>query len=295
MEGTAVNCKSVMLAVGRAECEIWPCAGGSIGRWTISGQEMFRRATLGAETQQLPLGMATFPLVPYSNRIGFGRFDWSGQSYSIKPNFPPEPHAIHGTGWTAAWQFEQLADDAVVLRHVHGPDPDWPWPFQAEQHIRLSADTLSLKLVAQNLSDQHVPLAFGHHPYFDSEGATLSFGALQIWQTGKDGLPAFAEKPQGQDDFTNGDPVAGRALDNGYAGWDGQANVRWAGRPLMLDIHTDMDAAVVYVPPGGDSFCFEPVPHIINALNLPDHQPQMPVVAPGASYSVDIVFKARPA
>lgn len=294
MLGTAIDQNCMILHADAAICEIWPETGGSIGRWSIAGQEMFRRATSDATRQPQPLGMGTFPLIPYSNRIGFGRFDWGGQTYHLEPNFHPEPHSIHGTGWTARWTAEQVAADSVVLHYAHLADKHWPWPFEATQHIMLSPDGLTIKLAAKNLSDETVPLAFGHHPYFDSAGATLSFRADQIWQTGPDGLPDYAEQPTGQFDFTNGDPVQGRALDNGYSGWNGKAEICWAGRPLALEIDADMAAAVVYVPDGGDSFCFEPVPHLINALNMPSQEPQMPLVLPGSTYRAQIHFSAKP-
>ncbi len=282
------------LRVGEALCEIRLDVGGSIARWAIGGQEMFRRSYAEAINDKQPLGMASFPLVPYSNRIGFGRFDWGGREIRLPPNFPPEPHAIHGTGWTAPWTLERLGPDAIILHHRHDADGNWPWSFEAEQHITLLPDALSLRLVVHNLSDQMVPLAFGHHPYFDSQGATLSFGASEVWRTGSDNLPGNAEVPTGVFDFTSGEPVQGRVLDNGFAGWDGKAQIRWDNRPLGLDIEADMRAAVVYVPEGEDYFCFEPVPHIINALNLPDHGPQMPLVAPGASFEAIVRFSAYP-
>jgi aldose 1-epimerase len=284
----------VMLQSGAAACEIWPALGGSIGAWTIRGQDMMRRASADAIAQKQPLGMASFPLVPYSNRIGFGRFDWAGRIIDVAPNFPPEPHAIHGTGWTSAWTYDVLGPDQIILRHIHGGDAQWPWPFKAEQHITLQETMLSIAMEAWNVSDEPAPLAFGHHPYFDSDGATLSFHAAQVWQTGDDGLPHMAQPPQGRFDFGTGEPVSGRGLDHGYAGWGGKATISWTDRPMMLDIESDMAAAVVYAPDPGNCFCFEPVPHIINALNLPDQQPQMPIVAAGTSFRSSIRFKARP-
>jgi aldose 1-epimerase len=239
--------------------------------------------------------MASFPLVPYSNRIGFARFDWADQTVLLQANFSPEPHSIHGTGWTSAWEAERLGPGTVILRLVHHANADWYWPFEAEQRITLSANALEIRLIARNRSDQKVPLAIGHHPYFDSKGATLFFNARQVWHTGADGLPAFASAPQGDLDFANHQAVQGRILDNGYAGWDGKARIHWQDRPLQLDIAADMQAAVVYVPQDQQYFCFEPVPHIINALNLPEHSPQMPLVEPGACYETQIVFTATPA
>lgn len=283
--------QSIILRAGSAECEIWPDAGGSIARWAIDDQDMLRRATATARTDKLPLGMSSFPLVPYSNRIGFARFDYHGRTVELEQNFPPEQHAIHGTGWTARWDSECIGNDKVLLHYIHQPDGHWPWKFEAEQHISLSPEELRIELIARNLSDQTVPLAFGHHPYFDSEGAKLSFQADRVWRNADNGLPAYAEQPKGPFEFANGPAVTGRVLDNGYAGWSSKAQIAWAGRPRKLEISSDMKAAVIYIPAGEDYFCFEPVPHIINALNLPGHQPQMRMVSPGACFGSEICFK----
>jgi aldose 1-epimerase len=263
--------------------------------WSIGGQDMLRHSDSAAIASNDPLRYASFPLVPYSNRIGYGRFDWMGRAMQIRPNFPPEPHAIHGTGWKRPWQLAHADTRSCELVLDFEANEDWHWSFTASQRVEVSENGLRLTLSATNRSDSGAPLAFGHHPYFDSEGATLTFKADRIWQSGGDGLPAYAETPSGVCDFDNGCAVAGRTLDNGYAGWDGKAQIRWQDRPLMLDIASDMAAAVVFVPHGESYFCFEPVPHIINALNLPDHAPQMQVVAPGETFKAFIDFAARPA
>lgn len=291
--GNSQNSRVVTeLRAGDAVCAICPEIGGSIARWAIGEQEMFRRAADEIDAMPPALGMASFPLVPYSNRIGFGRFNWRDRDVNVALNFPSEPHAIHGTGWINTWIAEPSGPSAIIMRCRHDADDNWPWSFEAEQHIMLSPESLSLRLVVRNLSDQSVPLAFGHHPYFDSEGATLSFNAGQVWDTGIDGLPSYPQTPQGVFDFANGEPVKGRILDNCYAGWDGKASIAWTGRPRGLEIEADMQAAIVYAPDGESYFCFEPVPHIINALNLPSHQPQMPMVAPGGSFQSSLHFKA---
>jgi aldose 1-epimerase len=299
--GMCRKCKNVYMANdhhplvitnGKSTCEIWPEYGGSIGRWAIGEQEMFRRARPSATRQPLPLGMSSFPLVPYSNRISGGRFNWMNTQYQLNANFPPEPHAIHGTGWTASWTVTDHQSSTITLRYTHAPNAAWPFPFEAEQHISIRENGLIISLNAHNKSDQAVPLGFGHHPYFDSEGANLLFSADAIWQNGKDSLPAHNEKPDGQFDFTGGGAISGRTIDNCYAGWDGDAEIWWDNRPLKLSINADMDALVVYIPNGEDSFCVEPVPHINNAINMPEHAPQMPVIAPGQSYQNTLSFMA---
>jgi aldose 1-epimerase len=41
-----------------------------------------------------------------------------------------------------------------------------------------------------------------------------------------------------------------------------------------------------------DGFCFEPVPHVNNAINRRDPDHGMPVIAPGKSFSSSIFFRA---
>jgi aldose 1-epimerase len=285
----------VKISNGESHCLIKPQLGASIVQWTVGNQDMLRRSDDKGLQGDDPRNLASFPLVPFSNRIGFGRFTWAGEDMQLDANFLPEPHAIHGTGWRAAWDVIQQCDDSVTLTYSHSISGGWHWPFEAKQHIVVTADGLMMQLSARNLFDRPVPLAFGHHPYFDSAGATLHFNASQIWHTGQDGLPDQATEPSGQYDFANGDPVAGRALDNGYSGWDGKAQIHWQDRPLMLEVAADMKAAVVFIPKAEDYFCFEPVPHIINALNMLGHDPQMPVIEPGELFETSICFTAKAA
>lgn len=281
------------LRARNARCTIAPAAGGSLTAWVIDDQPLFRSASATDIAERNPLGMASFPLVPYSNRIGNGRFAWDGAEIALAPNFAPEPHAIHGVGWRRDWHVAEAAQDSARLIFSGGGEADWPWPFDAEQRITLTADRLTLSLSATNRHDHPVPLAFGHHPYFDSAGATLSFAADRVWMTDTDALPYAAVQPAGEFDFTQG-PVEGRDVDHCYTGWDGIARIAWAGRAFAVEIvaSPNLSAAVVYVPTGGSAFCFEPVPHIINALNLHGHAPAMPIVAPGKSFRTEIVFKA---
>jgi aldose 1-epimerase len=282
----------IQLNDGGAYCTLSPQQGGIIAEWTIDGQAMLRGCDDKALHDNDPLKSASFPLVPYSNRIGYGHFVWAGEEKHIRPNFPPEPHAIHGVGWKRPWSVKQQNSRMCEIELAFIANEDWHWSFTATQRIEITERELKMTLSAKNDETFPVPLAFGHHPYFEREGATLTFGADTVWQRGADGLPEYPETPTGQYDFTNGDTVASRTVDSGYAGWNGTARISWAGRPKMLEIESDMTAAVVFVPQNADYFCFEPVPHIIDALNLPGHKPEMPVIAPGEVFQATITFTA---
>lgn len=284
----------ITISDGDSVCTLRPDLGGSIISWSVAGQDMLRRAGDAALASGDPLSLASFPLVPFSNRIGFARFNWNGQQVDIEPNFPPEPHAIHGIGWTQSWEIGERSPSHCALNLMHSSDERWPWFFSASQKLRLTENGLELQLNATNLADEPVPLAFGHHPYFDQAGAELSFNATSVFMSDALSLPTHAVQPTGMFDFSVNGALTGRDVDHCYAGWDGHARITWSGRPMMLDIKSDMKATVVYVPKDGNAFCFEPVPHINNALNRPGDILPMPIIAPGESFNSTITFEAIP-
>lgn len=282
----------VTLRAGAACCTISPACGGSLAAWTIGEQPLLRTAADADTAARAPLGMASFPLVPYSNRIADGCFLWQGEAIKLVPNFAPEPHAIHGVGWQRPWRVAEQNGATALLVLDHAGDGDWPWPFRAEQRVSLTPTALTLSLSATNLHHAPVPLSFGHHPYFDATGARLEFAAERVWLPDARSLPHRAECPSALVDFSAGAQVEGLSLDHCYDGWNGHARIDWEGQEWHLEIATapPLAAAVVYVPHGGDAFCFEPVPHVNNALNRDDAA--MPVVQPGGSYRVDLRFRA---
>ncbi len=285
---------TLTLTSGEGQCTILPEIGGSLSSWRVGTQDMLRRATQSAISARDPRGLASFPLVPFSNRIGHGEFNWNGVPIRLARNFLPEPHPLHGVGWSRTWIVSDFSDSAATLTLTQAPDAFWPWAFEARQRIVLEEGKLTLSLSVRNLAAQAVPLAFGHHPYFDAADAALSFEADRVWMTGSDGLPNKPVVPEGPFDFSSSQLVQGRLIDHSYAGVKGDALITWRGRKygLVIKSNPQLSAAVVYIPEGGDSFCFEPVPHINNALNLPGHMPAMPVIEPGAQFEVEISFVA---
>ncbi|HSZ08800.1 MAG TPA: aldose 1-epimerase [Steroidobacteraceae bacterium] len=286
--------ETLALTHGAARCELLPQVGGSIGSWSVSGQQMLRTASESAIAARDPYATAGFPLVPYSNRIGLGSFEWHGHPITLARNFPPEPHAIHGVGFERVWQLQSRDRDSVLLRLTHRPDAGWPWAFEAHQRITLTDDLLILEFEAVNLEPQAVPLAFGFHPYFPRNGARLTFHARGVWLAGDDALPYELVEPAGPFDFSKGMSVENADIDHCFTGWNGVAIIAWPDkeRALGITVSRELSSAVVYIRRDLDAFCFEPVAHVNDALNRRDPDSAMPVIAPGESFEASIRFRA---
>src|ERR1700761_6623838 len=179
----------VAVSRGDSRCELLPSLGGSIAGWSVGGQQMLRPASTAGIAAGDPFATAGFPLVPFSNRVNAARFVWNGELLSLKPNFKPEPHAIHGVGFERAWQTHRTSESSIVLQLRHRPDSAWPWNFEARQLITVGFDSLTLDLSATNLEDRPLPLAIGHHPYLPRAGARLTFQADSVWLPADDKLP----------------------------------------------------------------------------------------------------------
>lgn len=88
------------LRAGALRLALRPDIGGSIaGLW--HGDLPVLRSTAPAQLA-LARSSGCFPLVPYSNRLGYRRFRWKGRDYSTAANFDDSPHSLHGVGWRRA-------------------------------------------------------------------------------------------------------------------------------------------------------------------------------------------------
>ena len=83
------------LRAGELELVVDAARGGSIMAFRQRGFDLMRPWDGVSES---PRTYASFPLVPFSGRVDHARFRFQGRNYTLAPNFPPEPHAIHGDG-----------------------------------------------------------------------------------------------------------------------------------------------------------------------------------------------------
>ncbi|BBD96898.1 aldose 1-epimerase [Sphingobium amiense] len=273
------------MRAGALEAALSPSLGGALLGFSAYGADLLRRTPHGATD---PLAMASFPLVPYANRIAEGRFVFDGAAHQLPLNFGDHPHSIHGFGWQAKWTAMETGPAHVTLIHDHAGNAGWPWAYRAEQRIALTPSHLSTSLSLLNESDRPMPAGLGFHPYFAADARTrLSFAADRLWLSTPGMLPEREAPADTLGDWSQPAPVQGESLiDNIYSGWSGTAMIM-RGDGLRLTLRGEgADWLHVYRPPGEAFFCLEPVTHMPDAIN----RDGMAVLTPGERLTVGMTI-----
>lgn len=254
-------------------CSIVPSLGGCIAGLWLNGLPVLRATPLAALSTARQSG--SYPLVPFSNRIGHASLQWQGTSHPLLRNNGDEPHAIHGVGWQRPWAVLEQSATHAMLSFEHAPDAAWPFAFDASQVFQLGPGTLSLTLGITNQSSQPAPVGLGWHPYFVKRpGSRLRFVATGRWDMGADKLPTQHHPATGLDV-----DCATLDVDHCFDGWQGQVLLQ--DEVLRTRVSANLTRLVVYTHPTRDFVAIEPVSHVNNALNLMAQWPPGRLGAPG--------------
>lgn len=245
----------------------------------------------------LPWAMASYPLVPFANRIRDGRSRFGPRPLNLPANYPDSRHAIHGTAWQQPWQVVSQGADHATLS-LDSPAGVWPYAFRAEQQFTLHAITgLTLALSVTNTDTVDMPVGIGHHPYLPHRtGTRLSTGVQAMWQSDAEVMPTKLQTPEFLDTLRNGIVLDTLDLDNNFIGWNHQARVDWpdTGTALLMTAQAPFDYFVLYCPQGANMFCIEPVSNCTDWMNLAQ-QGQGDVggqlLAPGATLHTRMVLQ----
>ena len=277
---------SISLVSGALRCELNPSLGGCVaGLWF--GEQQVLRSTPAAELQSVRIS-GSYPLVPYSNRIGYRKLHWAGRDYELPQNFAPEAHTIHGVGWERGWMVEESSPTRAVLSYHHTADASWPFAFDSRQTFTLSGDALEMQMSITNCATVPAPAGLGWHPYFAKSANTqLEFAAAGRWEMGADKLPTQRLANAGLDtDCTRLD------VDHCFDGWRGTVQLTEAG--LRVTVTSDLDCLVVFTTPVRDSIAIEPVSHANNAIALAQQTGQsaeslgLRVLQPGQTFTASM-------
>lgn len=281
-----------ILRAGELELELSPSTGGAISKFDFVGAGraacVLRRCNSPLENV---LEAASFPLVPFVNRVRGGAFTFRGREVRMAPNMPGDPSPLHGQGWLNPWDVVSAGDSEAELRFVHRAG-EWPWDYEARQHFRLDEDGLTLTLDCRNLSEAPMPCGLGQHPYFHcGPGNRIDTRVTHAWTIDEHVLPVEKVPATGRFDLSDR-AVCGQDLDHGFAGWGGTARLSDPDWPFELEMSSPTARFFqLFSPKDGSIFVAEPVSHANAALNAPEAdwaELGMQVLEPGESMSLEM-------
>ena len=237
-------------------------------------------------------------LYPWANRLGSDRFELLGRTVAIAGE-PPlvrrEEHdlAIHGLlGAHPGWRVdaEAAAEDGarLVASLDFGAHPElmerFPFPHRVEIAVELAHATLRVVTRVEATEPVAVPVSFGYHPYFALPGVPRAEWELELPSRARlvldeNQLPTGGRVPEAADRA----PIGDRLFDDGYDGLVPASSFGLAGggRRLVLVLEAGYPCAQVFVPPGDEYACLEPMTAPTNALV--EHA-ALPLARPGAPY-----------
>lgn len=249
---------------------------------------------------------ASYPLVPWSNRIRDGKLRWAGRTYQLRVNHE-DGTAIHGTASEYPWTVVESSDTHAVLefasREVYGVN--FPWTFTARFTYALDGDRFTWTYALTNSDHETFPAGFGHHPYFvrsvgGSPTAHLQLNCDAAYEA-MECLPWDEPGPIRPDaDFRASREIGGAFVDDCYAGRTSPtlATITWPGT-LAVDVEADalLSHAVVYIPGGKPFFAVEPVSNANDAFNLAEkgiHSANLLLVQPGQTVTASFSLVSKP-
>ncbi len=251
---------SIELSSGAMRANLRPDLGGSIEGLWLGAVPVLRSCPAG-ELRSVRQS-ASYPLVPFSNRIAQAKLVWNGTSHPLVQNFPGEAHSIHGVGWLREWALLDGGADWALLSLEHKADAAWPFAFDASQVFKLTGNALEMTLSITNQSAQAAPVGLGWHPYFVKRaGSHIAFAAAGRWEMGADKLPTEHRGSPG----LNTD-CATLDIDHCFDGWSGSVQLHDA--LLRTHITSSTNKLVVFTNAQQDCIAIEPVSHVNNAINL---------------------------
>jgi len=287
MQQAAVKTDDLFVTItspdGQISLEVCPSVGGGITKFTCldkGGIERHLFRPYDRNEELSPLNFSSFPLTPFSNRIGYGKLSFEGKTYDIKTPFKSLAHPNHGDGWMSVWTVEEQTAHKIVLTLEKNEDP---YSYKARQTLSLENGQLVMDIDLTNNSGTALPFGTGHHPYFPrTEQTMLKVNAPRVWLS-ETMLPKELVSVPQKWDFSKGatfdgarlsPPAAGddgsAYIDHCFQDWDQTAEITWPeyGVKLVMTADPVFENFVLFVPSKADFFCAEPVTNVTDGFNL---------------------------
>ena len=229
--------------------------GATLRAYTVNGKDVIDGFPVAGQSS----GGRGQVLAPWPNRLGDGRYAFEGRTGRAALDEPERSNAIHGLVRWLPWQLVSQSADAAQLGCVLHPQPGYPWRLDLRVEYRLTAEGLTVRAEATNLTDATAPFGIGFHPYVTVGTPTVDTALLLVparrrLLTDTRGLPTGDAAVSGSEfDFTAGRPLGPMRLDTGYTelvrGDDGRACARLdrpGGGGLTLWVDTAFNYLMVF-------------------------------------------------
>jgi len=267
-----------------------PAVGAGIADFSIKGPgrsffPIMRRAAPGETNASL---FGSFLMAPWVNRVRAARFVFAGRERILRAN-TADGMAQHGDVRKRPWTIREQtpASAAMDFDSRAFADSNWPWAYTCLCVYALTAwprgGTLSIDLSVTNADREPFPAGCGHHPYFMrrlwDESDELHIRAPVVGRYPLEN--GCATGPAAPDDLTRRlaelRPLPDHPLDDVFAGFGGEAELRWPASAVTLRITAspEMSHLVLYAPHASTSrasplpyIAVEPQTQVNGALNL---------------------------
>jgi aldose 1-epimerase len=177
-------------------------------------------------------------LTPWPNRLGGGRYEFSGVSYQLPITEVVRGNASHGLVRWLSWQRVEQTPESVVLSCELPPQPGYPFALGLTTRWSVSESGLRADHTAVNLGTSRAPFGLGAHPYLrvrdeELDNLVLHLPASKRLLVDERLLPTGTERVVGTAlDFTSPRPVGSLELDTTFTDLtrdaDGIARIRLA-------------------------------------------------------------------
>jgi aldose 1-epimerase len=275
---------------------IVPEAGASVASFDFNILSVWQPLMRPSPPQAIAQGdvsqLASFNLLPWSNRVLGAAFTFDGQRYALRAN-TPQGFAIHGDARERPWRVLSRAANKLTcaLDSRLFEDFNFPFPFTAHISYTLTNDSFITSLTIVSVGTSVMPVGFGFHPYFNrgfgarnTDEVQVEFKANGVYPP----LPGMVAQPithtstthQQPDgtlapippemDFSSPTTIGGRDIDHCFGGWDGHATINYPSSGIKLHFECDpvLGHVILYTPPGKPFFALEPVTHANDGFNL---------------------------
>ncbi|ASJ72423.1 hypothetical protein [Granulosicoccus antarcticus] len=248
-----------------------------------------------------PLPAANFHMLPYSNRIRDGRFEFQGQSVQLAD---ADKHAIHGALRKLPWKIASSDSHSLTctLHSSDHPELNWPWAIDATIKQSIDGDRLSSTLILTNRAETDMPAGFGWHPYFVREvngsEPTLTLPVQGIFpDEAGDCLPdgAPVELPNALDFRQAKSLDKNQRIDCCLSELNGPCVIDWKDGGIQLHMTaSEICRFLILYNPDMPHFAVEPVTNANDAFNLASQgvDAGVEVLKPGQSMEATMTLQA---